>query len=312
MLSGQVPFQSHDKSLTCTSAVEIMKKIKKGDFSFEGEAWKNVSQEAKDLIQGKNLMENFIFYMMCSDWSGIIPMTYICLWITQGVPVCSKRFQATLFSLIFLSERSPSVILSTFTTCTSTWIHQHLSLTPSEWTSSCLLSFPPSMCLLLSPFFYMATKPDHQDRTQHHPRSPQPPSPSAARHPVLRAQHPSQPPLLPIHMAVTLVLVIVCLLKSTTCFQLVSLPFTLRVSHRHSDLPNSQMQSCLFSVKNPSDSPRELQVKLHSAAFTIQSPSQPGPACLCFLSPSLHHPRTLEFLKCAERSDSAPLYTCYS
>lgn len=54
MLSGQVPFQSHDNSLTCTSAVEIMKKIKKGDFSFEGEAWKNVSQEAKDLIQGKN------------------------------------------------------------------------------------------------------------------------------------------------------------------------------------------------------------------------------------------------------------------
>ncbi|XP_060244031.1 ribosomal protein S6 kinase alpha-5 isoform X2 [Meriones unguiculatus] len=52
MLSGQVPFQSNDRSLTCTSAVEIMKKIKKGDFSFEGEAWKNVSQEAKDLIQG--------------------------------------------------------------------------------------------------------------------------------------------------------------------------------------------------------------------------------------------------------------------
>uniref|UniRef100_A0A4X1SS38 Ribosomal protein S6 kinase alpha-5 n=2 Tax=Sus scrofa TaxID=9823 RepID=A0A4X1SS38_PIG len=52
MLSGQVPFQSNDKSLTCTSAVEIMKKIKRGDFSFEGEAWKNVSQEAKDLIQG--------------------------------------------------------------------------------------------------------------------------------------------------------------------------------------------------------------------------------------------------------------------
>ncbi|KAM5272581.1 ribosomal protein S6 kinase alpha-5 isoform 3-T3 [Ctenodactylus gundi] len=52
MLSGQVPFQSHDRSLTCTSAVEIMKKIQKGDFSFEGEAWKNVSQEAKDLIQG--------------------------------------------------------------------------------------------------------------------------------------------------------------------------------------------------------------------------------------------------------------------
>lgn len=53
MLSGQVPFQSQDKSLTCTSALEIMKKIKKGEFSFEGEAWKNVSEEAKELIQGK-------------------------------------------------------------------------------------------------------------------------------------------------------------------------------------------------------------------------------------------------------------------
>ena len=238
MLSGQVPFQSHDKSLTCTSAVEIMKKIKKGDFSFEGEAWKNVSQEAKDLIQGKNLMKNFVFYMMCSDWSGIIPTTYICLWITQGIPVCSERFQATLCSLIFFSEHSPSVILSTFTTWTTTWIHQHLSLTPPKWTSSFLLSFPPSMCLLLSPSFYMATKPDHQDRAQHHPRSPQPPSPSAARHPVLRAQHPSQPPLLPTHMAVTLVLVIVSLLKSTTCFQLVSLPLTLRGCHPSAQWPS--------------------------------------------------------------------------
>lgn len=64
MLSGQVPFQSHDRSLTCTSAVEIMKKIKKGDFSFEGEAWKNVSQEAKDLIQGKTLKKSLILYHM--------------------------------------------------------------------------------------------------------------------------------------------------------------------------------------------------------------------------------------------------------
>ncbi|NXF17109.1 KS6A5 kinase, partial [Rhodinocichla rosea] len=52
MLSGQVPFQSEDRSLTCTSALEIMKKIKKGEFSFEGEAWKNVSEEAKELIRG--------------------------------------------------------------------------------------------------------------------------------------------------------------------------------------------------------------------------------------------------------------------
>uniref|UniRef100_A0A7N9AV32 Ribosomal protein S6 kinase n=1 Tax=Mastacembelus armatus TaxID=205130 RepID=A0A7N9AV32_9TELE len=52
MLSGQVPFQCQEKSLTHTSAEEIMKKIKQGDFSFEGEAWRNVSQQAKDLIQG--------------------------------------------------------------------------------------------------------------------------------------------------------------------------------------------------------------------------------------------------------------------
>ncbi|XP_069807148.1 ribosomal protein S6 kinase alpha-5 [Dendropsophus ebraccatus] len=52
MLSGQVPFQCHEKTLMCTSAEDIMKKIKQGDFSFEGESWKNVSQEAKDLIQG--------------------------------------------------------------------------------------------------------------------------------------------------------------------------------------------------------------------------------------------------------------------
>ncbi|KAE8586211.1 hypothetical protein XENTR_v10021594 [Xenopus tropicalis] len=52
MLSGQVPFQCHGKTLQCTSAEDIMKKIKQGDFSCEGEAWTNVSQEAKDLIQG--------------------------------------------------------------------------------------------------------------------------------------------------------------------------------------------------------------------------------------------------------------------
>ncbi|KAA0711351.1 Ribosomal protein S6 kinase alpha-5 [Triplophysa tibetana] len=51
MLSGQVPFQCQEKSLTHTSAEEIMRKIKKGDFSFEGEAWRNVSSQAKELIQ---------------------------------------------------------------------------------------------------------------------------------------------------------------------------------------------------------------------------------------------------------------------
>ncbi|XP_041070845.1 ribosomal protein S6 kinase alpha-5 isoform X3 [Carcharodon carcharias] len=52
MLSGKVPFQCEGKTLTSTSAEEIMTKIKQGDFSFEGEAWRNVSQEAKELIQG--------------------------------------------------------------------------------------------------------------------------------------------------------------------------------------------------------------------------------------------------------------------
>ncbi|XP_007442631.1 ribosomal protein S6 kinase alpha-5 [Python bivittatus] len=52
MLSGQIPFQSQDNSITCTNVLETMKKIKRGEFSFEGDAWKNVSQEAKDLIQG--------------------------------------------------------------------------------------------------------------------------------------------------------------------------------------------------------------------------------------------------------------------
>uniref|UniRef100_A0A669ELR5 non-specific serine/threonine protein kinase n=2 Tax=Oreochromis TaxID=8139 RepID=A0A669ELR5_ORENI len=37
--------------LTHTSAEEIMRKIKQGDFSFQGEAWRNVSKQAKDLIQ---------------------------------------------------------------------------------------------------------------------------------------------------------------------------------------------------------------------------------------------------------------------
>lgn len=54
MLSGQVPFQCQEKNLTHTSAEEIMKKIKQGDFSFEGEAWRNVSKQAKELIQGEH------------------------------------------------------------------------------------------------------------------------------------------------------------------------------------------------------------------------------------------------------------------
>ncbi|CAI5440239.1 unnamed protein product [Caenorhabditis angaria] len=49
MLSGQVPFRA--RSLQ-ESATEIMQRIRRAEFSFEGDAWKNVSQDAKDLITG--------------------------------------------------------------------------------------------------------------------------------------------------------------------------------------------------------------------------------------------------------------------
>lgn len=61
MLSGQVPFQCQEKSLIHTSAEEIMHKIKQGDFSFGGEAWRNVSQQAKDLIQGEAVTSHCVF-----------------------------------------------------------------------------------------------------------------------------------------------------------------------------------------------------------------------------------------------------------
>ncbi|KAG2469426.1 KS6A5 kinase, partial [Polypterus senegalus] len=52
MLSGQVPFQSSQKGMTSEYASDVMHKIKEGEFSLEGEAWKNVSEEAKDLVRG--------------------------------------------------------------------------------------------------------------------------------------------------------------------------------------------------------------------------------------------------------------------
>lgn len=54
MLSGQVPFQSEKKGMTSSHAADIMHKIKEGDFSLDGEAWKGVSEEAKDLVRGTN------------------------------------------------------------------------------------------------------------------------------------------------------------------------------------------------------------------------------------------------------------------
>lgn len=113
MLSGQVPFQSHDKSLTCTSAVEIMKKIKKGDFSFEGEAWKNVSQEAKDLIQGQTLMTFYTAYDVQVIDVESCPFAYIC-WLLKELTCVLEGFHVIQLSLIFfLPEHCPLVILST-------------------------------------------------------------------------------------------------------------------------------------------------------------------------------------------------------
>lgn len=52
MLSGQVPFQSEQRGMTSSYAADIMQKIKEGDFSLDGEAWKGVSDDAKELVKG--------------------------------------------------------------------------------------------------------------------------------------------------------------------------------------------------------------------------------------------------------------------
>lgn len=49
MLSGQVPFHARSRN---ESANDIMRRICKAEFSFEGDAWKNVSEDAKELITG--------------------------------------------------------------------------------------------------------------------------------------------------------------------------------------------------------------------------------------------------------------------
>ncbi|CAL8402220.1 unnamed protein product [Boreogadus saida] len=51
MLSGQVPFHSEQRGMTSSYASDIMQKIKEGDFSLDGEAWKGVSEEAKELVK---------------------------------------------------------------------------------------------------------------------------------------------------------------------------------------------------------------------------------------------------------------------
>ena len=50
MLSGQVPFQRSGSP--SNTGANIMERIKKGDFKFEGPQWSAISQQAMDLIQG--------------------------------------------------------------------------------------------------------------------------------------------------------------------------------------------------------------------------------------------------------------------
>ncbi|KAJ3589029.1 hypothetical protein NHX12_009877 [Muraenolepis orangiensis] len=52
MLSGQVPFQSEQRGMTSSYAADIMQKIKEGDFSLDSEAWRGVSDQAKELVKG--------------------------------------------------------------------------------------------------------------------------------------------------------------------------------------------------------------------------------------------------------------------
>lgn len=54
MLSGKVPFQTKSKN---DSASTIMRRIKDGQFDFSSSEWKDVSQKAKDLIQGTLILK---------------------------------------------------------------------------------------------------------------------------------------------------------------------------------------------------------------------------------------------------------------
>lgn len=50
MLSGEVPFVSNGKSL---GAVEIMTRIKCGEFGFNSPSWLHVSESARRLVHGE-------------------------------------------------------------------------------------------------------------------------------------------------------------------------------------------------------------------------------------------------------------------
>ena len=50
--------------MTSSYAADIMQKIKEGDFSLEGEAWKGVSEDAKELVKGKVLSDTFTVFQL--------------------------------------------------------------------------------------------------------------------------------------------------------------------------------------------------------------------------------------------------------
>lgn len=66
MLSGQVPFQSEQCGMTSSYAADIMQKIKEGDFSLDGEAWKGVSEEAKELVKGACKSARILTGLVCN------------------------------------------------------------------------------------------------------------------------------------------------------------------------------------------------------------------------------------------------------
>jgi len=58
MLIGRPPFQVGCKN---DSAAAIMQRIKNGDFCMENSDWDRVSEEAKKLIKGMYLAEEYFF-----------------------------------------------------------------------------------------------------------------------------------------------------------------------------------------------------------------------------------------------------------
>ena len=101
MLSGQAPFQEHQKE---ESADHIMKKISSGEFVLSGAEWQTVSDSAKDLIQGLLTVEP-------SKRLGMVDLLRH-PWLQRAAPVAQTPL------------RTPGVL----STCSAT-VHSQLSTT---------------------------------------------------------------------------------------------------------------------------------------------------------------------------------------